>query len=310
MVKPRSGFTLVELLVVIAIIGILVALLLPAVQAAREAARRMSCSNNLKQVGLALHTYNDTVKVLPFGWDQRGAFWSAMVLPFVEQSTVYNQLIFQESGPGNWDSGSFNTTACGLAYSFYRCPSMPGPPGLTNDGIPSRFVASYRGNSGSESTSDDTSTIPIPGTKSLENTQQNGIFYACSSTRFADVLDGLSNTIFLAESQTSNTFAKDGNSMDVWVIGSPQADPCQCNGGAGGTEFTEGVGSTYERINLRKLNPAATGYLMEISHGSYHPGGAMFCLGDGSVRFLAETIDLPTLRALGTRDGGEPLSDF
>lgn len=308
--KTRRAFTLVELLVVIAIIGILVALLLPAVQAAREAARRMSCSNNLKQMGVGLHNYHDSIKKIPFGWDQRGAMWSTMILPYIEQSTVYDQLIFQEAGPGNWDSGSFNTTACGLTYNVYRCPSQPGPLHINNQGIPNRFSASYRGNSGSESTSDDDSTIPIPGTKSLQNIRQNGIFYACSDNAFKDVIDGLSSTIFLAEAQTDEGFSKDGNAMDFWVIGSPQADPCQCNNSNNGTEFTESVGSTYERMNMRKYNPAATGYLMEICHGSFHPGGAMFVFGDGSVQFLAETIDLQIYRALGTRMGGEPIGEF
>lgn len=94
-----SGFTLVELLVVIAVIGILVALLLPAVQAAREAARRMSCSNNLKQIGLGLHNYHDTYRVLPYGWDNRGRLWSALLLPYVEQRTLHDTLLPQESGP-------------------------------------------------------------------------------------------------------------------------------------------------------------------------------------------------------------------
>jgi prepilin-type N-terminal cleavage/methylation domain-containing protein len=309
MSRRRGGFTLVELLVVIAIIGILVALLLPAVQAAREAARRMSCGNNMKQISLGCHNYHDTYKKVPFGWDQRGSLWSGMLLQFVEQKPLYDTLIFQEGGPGNWDSGSANTVACGVVIQTFRCPSHPKAIKIDNQGIPGRFSTSYRGNSGSEASSDDNSSI-VAGTKSLENIRQNGIFYACSSTKFADVLDGLSNTIFFGEAQTDVTFSKDGNAMDFWIIGSPQADPCQCNGNTGGTEFTEAVGSTYERMNLRKQNPAASGFLIEISHGSFHPGGAMFGLGDGSVRFIAETIDLQTYRALGTRDGGEPIGDY
>lgn len=309
--RSRRGFTLVELLVVIAIIGILVALLLPAVQAAREAARRMSCSNNMKQLGLALHNYHDTMQKFPFGWDQRGALWSAMILPYVEQRNVYETLVFQESGLGNWNAaGSPNPAACAHNYSFYRCPSQPGPLHIDNEGIPNRFAASYRGNAGNEATSDDSSTIPIPGTKSLENMQQNGIFSGCSSVRFADIIDGTSNTLMLGESQFDLKFVKDGNAMDFWIVGSPQTDPCRCDSGNGGTEFTEAVGSTYERMNLRKQNPAATGYLMELSFGGYHPGGAMFCLSDGSVRFIAETVDLQTYRALGSRDGGETLGDY
>lgn len=306
--RSRSAFTLVELLVVIAIIGILVGLLLPAVQAAREAARRMSCSNNMKQLGLAMHNYEGTVKKLPFGWDQRGAMWSTMVLPYIEQKNIFDNLIFQESGPGNWDSGSFNTTACGTEISTFICPSSPINRHIDNQSIPGRVPCSYRGNAGSESTSDDDSTM-VAGTKSLQSINQNGIFYACSAVKFGDVTDGLSNTIFIGESQTAPNFSKDGNAMDFWYIGSPQADPCQCNNSNNGTEFTEACGSTYERLNLRKQNPAATGYLMEMVFGSYHTGGAMMAMGDGSVRFLAETIDLPTLRGLGSRNGGEVVNN-
>lgn len=311
MERERRGFTLTELLVVIALGGILIALLLPAVQAAREAARRTACGHHLRQLGLALHGYHDLVRALPFGWDTHGTFWSAMLLPQLELGNLYDTLVFAELDPGNWNTpGGPNTLACGAALSVFRCPSQIGKWQLTDDGIPGRGVASYRGNSGSDATSDDASTIPIPGTKSLEHLQQNGIFYACSATRFADVRDGLSQTIFLAESQTDESFVKDGNAMDVWILGSPQVDPCLCNGGNAGTEFTEAVGSTYEGPNLRKRRPAASGYLMEIAHGSYHPGGAQFLFGDGSVRFLQEDIALHVYRALGTRQGGELVEEY
>ena len=308
--RVRKGFTLVELLVVIAIIDILVALLLPAVQAAREAARRMSCSNNMKQIALAHHTYHDTHKVFTYGWDNRGRPWSANILPQLEQQPLYDTLLPHESGPGNWDAdGSPNETAAGTLLSMYRCPSMPMPNHINNNGIPLHVPTSYRGNAGSESSSDDTSTIVIAGTKSLETTDQDGIFFACSSIRFRDVLDGTSTTVFVGESSTDPTFAKDGQAMDHWAIGSPQADPCRCDSGTGGTEFTEAVGTAVVKMNLRKHDPAAHGSLMELSFGSYHPGGAMFNFGDGSVRFLAETMDFAAYQALFSRDGGEVVSD-
>ncbi len=306
----REGFTLVELLVVIAIIGILVALLLPAVQAAREAARRMSCSNNLKQLGLALHNYHDTYKVIPYGWDNRGRLWSASILPQLEQQPLYDTLLPHESGLGNWGAnGSPNEAACGTLVPVYRCPSMPIPMHVTNNGIPERVPTSYRGNAGTQSSSDDTSTrINPPGPKSLEMLDQNGLFSACRTVSFRDIIDGLSNTVAIGESSTDPAFVKDGQAMDHWYIGSPQVDPCRCDGGTGGTEFTECVGTGVVPMNLRFNDPAAHGRLMEMSFGSYHPGGAMFNLADGSVRFVAETIDFAVYQAACTRDGGEAKS--
>ena len=125
--RRRSAFTLVELLVVIAIIGILVGLLLPAVQAAREAARRMSCSSNVRQLTLGMMNYESAFKVLPPGWNDHGTFWSAAILPQIEQTNTYNTLLFQERGLGNWDNpASPNYKACQLAIpsfqsQFRRC---------------------------------------------------------------------------------------------------------------------------------------------------------------------------------------------
>ena len=309
--KRAGGFTLVELLVVIAIIGVLVGLLLPAVQAAREAARRMSCSNNLKQMGLALHNYHDTFNVFPYGWDNRGASWSTHILRQIEQGNLYETLIFQESGPGNWayDDGP-NEIACGTLIDTYRCPSMAIAEHRTNNGIPGRVPASYRGNAGSKSSSDDTSTIVIPGTLSLENLNQDGMFYACSRIKFRDLSDGTSNTLMLGESYTDPAFVKDGQAMDHWYIGSPQADPCRCNGGTGGTEFTEFVGTTIAPINARRVDPTLHGSLMELSFGSYHVSGAQFVLADGSVKFLSETMNMATYQGLSSRNGKEVLGEY
>lgn len=306
MSKKRNAFTLVELLVVIAIIGILVGLLLPAVQAAREAARRMSCSNNIRQIGLSMHNYESALQVLPFGWNTHGTLWSAMILPYIEQNNLYSTLIFQESGPGNWLSGSANTVACETPISTFRCPSLPIGDTFNYNGFAARVPMSYRGNGGNEVSSDDTSTRPIPNTKSFEMLDLNGVFFACSRIRFADIHDGLSNTVLIGESQTDPNFVKDGQGMDFWQIGSPQIDPCRCDGGTGGTEFTEAVGSFLVQPNLRLRDPSVSGRLMEVAFGSWHPGGiSLFTFGDNSVRPISDTVDLQLYQALGSRSDNE-----
>src|SRR5262245_9800432 len=154
------GFTLVELLVVIAIIGVLVALLLPAVQAAREAARRSSCSNNLHQHGIALHNYHDIFQTYPFGWSNRGQGWTACILPFIEQRPLYDTLEWAEAN--NWDTDNTpNERACCTVIKTYRCPSAAIPEGVNNQGIPSRVPATYRGVASSTADSDDPSTSVV-----------------------------------------------------------------------------------------------------------------------------------------------------
>ncbi|HIF00629.1 MAG TPA: DUF1559 domain-containing protein [Planctomycetes bacterium] len=312
--RKQRGFTLIELLVVIAIIAILIALLLPAVQQAREAARRTSCKNNLKNIGLALHNYHDTVLTFPFGFDERETLWSAMILPQLEQSNIYNTLIWQESGPGNWNAnGSPNETAAGTVVSVFRCPSMAIAEHITNQGIPGRVPASYRAVSGSNAVSDDKSTVP-PGhpVVALEDqTGLNGMFYGCSSTRMRDITDGTSNTVMIGESFTDPSYVKDGQGMDYWLFGAPQTGGWDCRpGDRGGTEHSEGLGSTYWHINTRIRDPSINGRIMELTFGSYHIGGAQFTLADGSARFISENIDLGLLRSLGSISGGEVIGEF
>lgn len=308
------GFTLIELLVVIAIIAILIALLLPAVQQAREAARRTSCKNNLKNIGLALHNYHDTIGVFPFGFDERETLWSAMILPQLEQSNLYQTLIWKESGAGNWNSnGSPNEKACGTLFPVFRCPSMAVAEHVTNQGIPGRVPTSYRAVSGSNAVSDDKSTVPAghPVVALEDQTGLNGMFYGCSSVRFRDITDGTSNTLMIGESFTDPRFVKDGQGMDYWLFGAPQTGGWDCRpGDRGGTEHSEGLGSTYWHINTRVRDPGMNGRIMELTFGSYHVGGAQFALADGSARFIGENIDLGVLRALGSCGGGEVIGEY
>ncbi len=309
--QRRCGFTLIELLVVIAIIATLIALLLPAVQQAREAARRTQCRNNLKQLSLALHNYHTTHDTLPFGWNTHGTGWSAMILPEIEQRNLYVQFEFVENGPGNWGSGGGNEVLVSTFLPTFRCPTMPLPEHVPiSSGTPNRVPASYRGNAGSEASSDDTSSIVAPWTKSLEHLDQNGIFYACSSIQSRDIRDGTSHTLLLTEASTAPDFVKDSQSMDVWYIGSSQIDRCRCDGGNGGTEFSEFVSTAVAPINARFNAPATNGRLMELTAGSYHTGGAQVGLCDGSARFLSENIDFSVYVNLSARNDGEVVGEF
>lgn len=298
----RSAFTLVELLVVIAIIGILVALLLPAIQAAREAGRRTSCNNNLKQLGIALHNYHDVIGVFPFGWSDRGAGWTTMILPFMEQKNVYDTLDFQEGGPGNWDSGSPNQRACETAFKSFLCASAGVPEHINFNGIARRAPTSYRGVASSIADADDGGDS-IVGT-SMETRFLDGVFFVCSYVKIADIHDGTAQTYMVGESAFDHRISQDGQGMDFWSIGSPQIDPCTCAGGTGGTEFSEFCGSTGVPIGARFI-PATSGHVKELSFSSYHPGGTQFCRADGSVVWVPYGINYPVYKAMGSIYGKE-----
>jgi prepilin-type N-terminal cleavage/methylation domain-containing protein/prepilin-type processing-associated H-X9-DG protein len=310
--RRRAGFTLVELLVVIAIIGILVALLLPAVQAAREAARRMQCSNHLKQTGLALHNYHDTYKSFPialivrvntsplygFGWT-----WQARILPFLEQNALYDQI---GDAVGS-DSGTSTSPLQLLAgrdtkLTMYQCPSHP--TGVANPAKSGYQLSTYNGVCGSTTFNDDqTDEATDIGYRG------NGIFFLNGRVSMADVLDGTTNTLIVAEVQDDLRGAPNSNRM-------PGSDR-KYNFSSGGdgnpptdvTEYLVGMEAD-DPINANTRD--ANGHFNNDGEyaGSYHPGGAMFVMTDGSVRFLAETINMTTYRALSTRAGGEVVGDF
>jgi prepilin-type N-terminal cleavage/methylation domain-containing protein len=326
--RRQRGFTLIELLVVIAIIAVLIALLLPAVQQAREAARRTSCRNNMKNLGLAIHNYHDTFRVFPYAWGSNQEAWSALILPQIEQGALYSSLVWVNSGTDDWSgitSTHFawpNKVACGKLLPVFRCPSMAQPEHVSNQGIPDRVPPSYRCVSSGYASSDDSSTRVAPYNvdpySSLEasetNGQLDGIMFGVSNTSLRDVLDGSSNTLLLGESYTEYNYSKDGQGMDYWTFFVPQLNNAGVAtswrpGAKSGTEHTEVAGSMVVPINSR-LNPLISGVLMEMSFGSYHTGGAFFVLGDGSVRFLSENIDINLCHSLGTRKGGEIVGEF
>jgi hypothetical protein len=268
----------------------------------------------MKNLGLAMHNHHDAQGKFPYGFNWLESLWSAPILPYVEETALYDTLIFQESGPGNWNAnGSPNEKACGTVVGIFRCPSMAVPEHVDNNGIPGRVPTSYRACAGSNIWSDDKSTLSrggalVPaGAKSLEEVPLNGIFYGESETRMGEIIDGTSKTIMIGESYTDPTYVKDGQGMDFWLFGSPQTGGWR-KGGKGGTEYSEGLGSTGPRMNSR-LDPTIPGTIMEMSFGSYHPAGAIFGFADGSVRFLVEDMDYIAYQGMGSCKGRELVSE-
>lgn len=295
----QRGFTLVELLVVIAIIGVLIALLLPAVQQAREAARRMSCQNNLKQLGIAMHNYHDTFLTFPYAGDNRGTAWSTHILPQLELGNVYDTIgPFSESN--NWGNGSGNATngrtiACETVFPVLRCPSAAIPEHKRDQSsdtwiIDKRVPGTYLGCVSGVVTTDVYSGI----------TDADGVFFPISKIGLKDITDGSSNTILIGEAvpATDADFSgrEDSDSSntrkDHWYFGGDDLDVNR--------DYSEVVGSTGLRMNGPE----------ELSFGSQHPGGSQFVLGDGSVRFITETIDADNYRRLGNRHDGEIIGEY
>jgi prepilin-type N-terminal cleavage/methylation domain-containing protein/prepilin-type processing-associated H-X9-DG protein len=300
--SARRGFTLVELLVVIAIIGILIALLLPAVQAAREAARRSQCSNNLKQVGLALHNYHDTQQCFPPGditVNRMGTL--AFILPQMEQTALYDQLsaagafIGRNTGtPPLWQEipAIVSTGTPPLAKSVvkgYICPSDP-----TSD-LNERMKSNDRGAFG-KSNYVGVFTAVTYDAAGVKTADRLATFYNNSKTSFRNIIDGTSNTLIIAERS-----AKSPHNGSMWM---------------GWHDLPGPITNSYEfstRVRIIRLSSDveyAINGTNAFASSSSHPGGAQFLLGDGSVRFLSETINIRTFAALGTIDGGEAIGEF
>jgi prepilin-type N-terminal cleavage/methylation domain-containing protein/prepilin-type processing-associated H-X9-DG protein len=326
----QSGFTLVELLVVIAIIGVLVALLLPAVQAAREAARRMKCSNNLKQYGVGIHNYHDTNGVFPINATGLAGnaiprlTWQVRILPFMEQQAIYQGVDFNidqrrlplvGGGPILW----------GVSPPYTRCPSdafptmQPGP----------RAQCNYGGSLGSQNVdgTDKTRCHPFTvfeqtmpggnrrfgemGSGPIDKRQVSGIFaFSAVVLRIADVTDGTSNTLMVGEGLPGCHWNNDfqaGTWINSWgnlfSMGGGMSTITPIN------EMTTCPQSS--RISDPNCNPAA-GHTMQYAYGfkSRHPGGVQFTMADGSVRFVAQNINHSMYQFLGGRDEGNPVGDF
>ncbi len=291
MYRKRFGFTLVELLVVIAIIGVLVGLLLPAVQAAREAARRMQCSNNMKQVGLALHNYQSATRMLPpsIGW-ARGAFstgrpctgsnyplwsWGAFILPYMEQSALYNELDVDHRHLAQivYDPASPKLKLLKNPIAAYRCPSDVAP--NINVGRPFPFFAMETISTSNYVGSSDT-------VYQVCNGQVHDGVFTDLPTKFAEISDGLSNTFAVGERRWQY------KSVDGQILTSKAA---LALGFRRTNTYHEGLNDPLS-VGYSKLNYTGPEQLVaSFGFSSMHSGGANFVFCDGSVHFLSDSIE-------------------
>jgi prepilin-type N-terminal cleavage/methylation domain-containing protein len=312
--RPRRAFTLVELLVVIAIIGVLVALLLPAVQAAREAARRMQCSNHLKQFVIAAHNYHDTHLAFPAG-RRRSISTHAFLLPYLEQGNLHQLIDFTVS-----PNHANNTQARGTRIVVFECPSDP------QTQMPAGWAGtSYRANQGSgvlwgnPPTNSSNINFGMP--------EPNGIFFQDSWRRMADITDGTSNTAAFSEHCRGDFNDGMATLNDTFAPGTHPANADeayqQCMAidisnlsyqGVSdvGAPWLEGYHSTTQYFHVLPPNSRSCMFppgRIATSANSQHPNGVMVSLCDGSTRFFANTVNLDYWRALGSRNGGEALSE-
>ncbi len=309
--RTRRAFTLVELLVVIAIIGVLIALLLPAVQQAREAARRMQCSNNLKQIGLALHNFHDTYGNLPPGGSRSGHggyTWGTFILPFIEQTAVWDAIL-EESGNYPPDpTGKSGSIYCGCHE--YGVWTTPGPEATVLEAFicPSDTLAEVRPGT---DMGHQCGKANYAGSLGHGHGSDNGFFnrFISSVRSLRDVTDGLSNTIAIGEAGGGRLAgAPDGENptYPVWA-GSPK--------GGSGTSLTHWgpLREAWHGVPINLSNgggPAGDPSSWDKGFGSLHPGGAMFLFGDGSVHFLAETINLDAYDNLGQMNDGDVVGNY
>ncbi len=293
----RRGFTLIELLVVIAIIAILIGLLLPAVQKVREAAARTKCQNNLKQLGIGLHSYHDANGQFPAGAGiANGLSWRVYMLPYIEQDNLYKQF---DLGPGNWNGGSNREGPKKMVNALnkipvFNCPSIPDDKAANGsstlvDGRKT-FVSDYHGVAGPKGTNPAANAAyrVDPNPAGQGGFALQGLLGKDSKNRFGSLTDGTSNTIVVGEVSVrwnGNILISDGAD---WVRG---------------VGFGNGMAGCRNVQNA--INTPYNGVYNDISFGSQHTGGAQFVMGDGSVRFVQQSIDLVVYKATASMDGGE-----
>ena len=314
--RLRAGFTLVELLVVIAIIGILVSLLLPAVQFARESARRMQCASNMRQFALALHTYHDSMKRFPPARTSRSISTHAHILPQLEQSAIHQRIDFSVSV-----NHANNAYARGVIVPTFNCPSDP------QQSVPAGLAGTnYRVNQGSGVLWGNPPTNPSDSNFGMP--EPNGPFYLMSGISFGELPDGTTNTAMVSEHIKGDHNNGQWSKSDTFRPGThpATADEAmqQCNAidvtnlsyqgySAIGAPWLEGYHST--TIYFHVLPPNGRSCMfppgrIATSATSGHPSGVNMALCDASVRFVSQNIDVYLWRAIGTRRGEEPVGEY
>jgi prepilin-type N-terminal cleavage/methylation domain-containing protein len=311
----RKAFTLVELLVVIAIIGILVALLLPAVQAAREAARRTQCANNSKQIGIGLHNYHDTFKIFPTGVLRRaggtgdfpndgnlaglGLNWAALILPFIEQGNLYDKINFT----ADWQDTS-NAFIYGSTIPGYICPSDPGSNQLFNN-------AWGRGNYGANlGRQANNRWVYQSGNWGNGNTSLKGVMGFQGSATMAALTDGTSNTVAVWEIRSGLVSTDPRGTWGVGRHGSSLVGGCDEVGDCHGINDKTTNGEDIKNCDPNALRmPCHANGDGQSAPRSLHPGGVHALLGDASTRFVSQTINFNTLRSINSASGGETIAD-
>lgn len=330
--KPR-GFTLIELLVVIAIIAILIALLLPAVQQAREAARRSTCKNNIKQLGLGLHNYHDVFESFPLAnsWGDKPN-WRVALLPYIDQAPLYNQLTTSKQGFYAHSGFPGNTILYTVTIPVYLCPSStlgnknPGDLTLSDNsaGTSVSMLIDYVGISGA--TPDPANRTTVCTNDGVMCTAGNmcnsGMLIPFRSLSMRDCTDGASNTIIVAE-QSGRVNGKEAsaNALGPWH-GMANTSSSAWNASTDLTTLTGGcwypAGITSVRFSPNEFTLAGSGgpgYARSPFSGntvlnSFHTGGVHVLLTDGSVRFISDNIDFTTLSQLSVRDDGQVVGEF
>lgn len=323
--RSRRGFTLVELLVVIAIIGILIALLLPAVQAAREAARRSTCRNHMKQIGLALHNYHDIFKTFPIGAQPSNRpNWRYGLLPGLEQMPLYQALNIW----GHWASGCNSSSTYGQQYSgtnlilvglkvpVFQCPSStldPNNPSGNMCNYDQLQCHDYVGISGAFPDPADRSNVCSTGA-TYGVYCNTGLLVAGRNYGFRDVTDGSSNTFIVGEQSgmvgTNDWRTNYHGGWRGWSSSGDVVTSTATHHIAGITTVAFAINAKTGQTGGNTVPRSNTPYSGNTILNSFHSGGIHALLGDGSVRFVSDTIDFLTLRRLCVRDDGQVVGDY